>query len=35
MQTTTFDVHLQKQVRHQENKMLVLKNDENKEILKL
>ena len=35
MQTTEFDVFLQKQVKHQENKMLVLKNNENKEILKL
>ena len=30
MQTTEFDVFLQKQVKHQENKMLVLKNNENK-----
>jgi hypothetical protein len=35
MQTTAFDVYLQKQVRHQENKMLVIKNNENKEILRL
>ena len=35
MQTTEFDVFLQKQVKHQENKMLVLSNNENKELLRL
>ena len=35
MQTTEFDVFLQKQVKHQENKMLILKNNENKELLRL
>ena len=35
MQTTEFDVFLQKQVKHQENKMLILRNNENKEVLRL
>ena len=35
MQTTTFDVYLQKQVKQQENKVLVISNDENKKILRL
>ena len=35
MQTTEFDVYLQKQVKQQDNKMLILRNNENKEILRL
>jgi hypothetical protein len=35
MQTTTFDVFLQKQVKHQENKMLMINNSENKQLLRL
>lgn len=35
METTQYDVYLQRQVRAQENKMLILSNNENKEILKL
>ena len=34
MATTNFDVFLQKQVRHQYYKILLLKNEENKNILK-
>jgi hypothetical protein len=32
MATTNFDVYLQKQVRHQYYKLLLLKNEENKSI---
>ena len=35
MQTTTFDVFLQKQVKEQENRMLVINNNENKTLLRL
>jgi hypothetical protein len=35
MQTTTFDVFLQKQVKEQENRLLILNNNENKQLLKL
>ena len=35
METTQYDVYLQRQVKAQENKMLILSNNENKEILKL
>lgn len=35
MQTTTFDVFLQKQVKQQENRMLIINNNENKQLLRL
>jgi regulator of protease activity HflC (stomatin/prohibitin superfamily) len=35
MQTTTFDVFLQKQVRQQQNRMLIINNNENKQLLRL
>jgi len=35
MQTTTFDVYLQRQVKQQENKLLVINNNENKLTLRL
>lgn len=35
MQTTTFDVFLQKQVKQQENRMLIINNQENKQLLRL
>jgi regulator of protease activity HflC (stomatin/prohibitin superfamily) len=35
MQTTTFDVFLQKQVKEQENRMLIIGNSENKLLLRL
>lgn len=35
MQTTTFDVFLQKQVKQQENRLLQLNNNENKQLLRL
>ena len=35
MQTTTFDVWLQKQVRQQENRQLIINNNENKQCLRL
>lgn len=35
MQTTTFDVFLQKQVKQQENRMLIINNNENKNLLRL
>lgn len=35
MQTTTFDVFLQKQVKQQENRMLIINNNENKQMLRL
>ena len=34
-ETTNYDVYLQKQVKAQENKMLIINNNENKQILKL
>jgi len=35
MFTTNYDVYLQKQVKQQQNKMLILNNNENKLILQL
>lgn len=35
METTNYDVYLQKQVKWQENKILCVTNNENKAILKL
>jgi len=35
MFTTSYDVHLQKQVRAQEHKMLMINNNENKKLLQL
>lgn len=35
MQATNYDVQLQNQVKAQENKILILTNSENKEVLKL
>jgi len=35
METTNYDVYLQKQVKWQENKLLIVTNNENKSILKL
>ncbi len=35
METTNYDVFLQKQVKWQENKLLCVNNNENKSILKL
>ena len=35
MQTTTFDVFLQKQVKEQENRLLMINNNENKQLLRL
>ena len=35
MQTTNYDVYLQKQVKQQQNKMLIINNNENKQLLRL
>ena len=35
METTNYDVYLQKQVKWQENKMLIVNNTQNKQLLKL